>query len=145
MTTTVDQPRPLLELGGSRVSEHLGGDHTGGVLALLEFRIEPSYAVPPPHVHEHEDEITYVLEGALEVTVGDEVRVLRAGESIFKPRKVPHAFAIAGERHVRFLETITPAGFERYFRAIAEMVGKTGEVNRDIANRLMSEYGVRNA
>jgi quercetin dioxygenase-like cupin family protein len=145
MITTAHQPHPLLELGGSTVTEHLSGDQTRGALALLEFCIRPGYPVPPPHIHEHEDEITYVIEGALEVTVGDEVKVVRAGESIFKPRKVAHAFAIAGERPARFLETITPAGFERYFHAIGEMVRQTGAVDHDIANRLMSAYGLRNA
>ena len=145
MTTTIDQPRTLLELGGSTVTEHLGGDHTGGALALLEFRVQPGYPVPPAHLHEREDETTYVIEGALEVTVGDEVTVLRAGESIFKPRNVPHAFAIADERPARFLETITPAGFEGYFRSLAVMIKDTGGVDREAANRLMNEYGVRNA
>ena len=145
MTTTAHRPRPLLEIGGSTVTEHLSGDETCGALALIEFHVQPGYPVPPPHVHEHEDEITYVIEGALEVTVGDEVRVVRAGESIFKPRNVAHAFAIALERPVRFLETITPAGFEGYFRAVAEMVRDTGGVDRGIADRLMSDYGLRNA
>ncbi len=145
MATTIDQPRTLLEFGGSTVTEHLGGDRTGGALALLEFRVQPGYPVPPAHLHEREDEITYVIEGALEVTVGDEVRVLQAGESIFKPRNVPHAFAIVHERPARFLETITPAGFEGYFRSLALMIKDTGGVDRAAANRLMNEYGVRNA
>jgi quercetin dioxygenase-like cupin family protein len=145
MTSTTDQPRPLLELGGSTIIEHLGGDQTRGALALLEFRVEPGYPVPPPHVHEHEDEITYVIEGALEVTVGGEVRTVRAGESIFKPRGVAHAVAIGGERPARFLETLTPAGFEGYFRAVADMVNETGGLDRDVAGRLMAEYRVRNA
>jgi quercetin dioxygenase-like cupin family protein len=143
MTTTAVRPDPLLELGGSTVTEHLGGEHTGGAIALLEFRIETGYPVPPPHVHEREDELTYVIEGALEVTIGDETRTVRAGESIFKPRGVPHAFAIAGERPARFLETITPAGFERYFRAVAASVRDTGVVDREAANRLMAEHGLR--
>jgi quercetin dioxygenase-like cupin family protein len=145
MTSTTDQPRPLLELGGSTIIEHLGGDQTRGALALLEFRVEPGYPVPPRHVHEHEDEITYVIEGALEVTVGGDVRTVRAGESIFKPRGVAHAFAIAGERPARFLETLTPAGFEGYFRAVADMVNEIGGLDRDVAGRLMRGFGVRNA
>jgi quercetin dioxygenase-like cupin family protein len=144
MTTTAVRPDPLLELAGSSVTEHLGGEQTGGAIALLEFRIEPGYPVPPPHIHEREDELTYVIEGALEVTIGDETRTVRAGDSIFKPRGVPHAFAIAGERPVRFLETITPAGFEGYFRSLAKMIKDTGGVEREAANRLMNEYGVRN-
>jgi quercetin dioxygenase-like cupin family protein len=136
---------PLLKLGGSSVTEHLGGEQTGGASALVEFRIEPGYPVPPPHVHTHEDEITYVLEGDLDVTVGPETRTLGAGEAIFKPRGIPHAFAIAGERPVRFLETITPAGFEGYFRAIAAAVRETGQVDRETATKLMAEYGLRTA
>jgi quercetin dioxygenase-like cupin family protein len=137
--------RPLLQLGGSSVTEHLGGEQTAGATALMEFSIEPGYPVPPPHLHTHEDEITYVLEGELDVTIGDETRTLRAGEAVFKPRGVPHAFAIAGERRVRFLETITPAGFEGYFRAVAAAVRETGELDREAATRLMARYGLRPA
>ena len=143
MTTTTDQARPLLELGASSVIEHLGGSDTGGAIALLEFRAQPGYPVPLPHIHTHEDEITYVIEGALEITIGDTVRVVRAGESIFKPRGVAHAFALVGEEPVRFLETLTPAGFEGYFQALAQMVRETGEVDRDRALRLMAQYGLR--
>lgn len=143
MITTAARPNPLLELDGSSVIEHLGGEQTSGKIALLEFRIEPGYPVPPPHIHEREDELTYVIQGALEVTIGDETRTIRAGESIFKPRGVPHAFAIVGEETVRFLETITPAGFERYFRAIGGAIRETGSVDREAANSLMAEHGLR--
>jgi quercetin dioxygenase-like cupin family protein len=145
MTTTAIRPDPLLELDGSSVTEHVGGEQTGGALALLEFRIQPGYPVPPPHIHEREDEITYVIEGALEVTIADQTRTLRAGESIMKPRGVRHAFAIAGEQPVRFLETITPAGFERYFRALAAAIGDAGVLDREAANRLMAEHGIQAA
>lgn len=143
MNTTSVRPEPLIQLGGSTITEHLGGEQTNGAVALMEFTIEPGFPVPPPHAHTHEDEITYVIEGALEITIGDETRTVDAGESIFKPRGVPHAFAIAGEQRVRFLETITPAGFERYFRALAGIVRDTGMVDRATADRLMAEYGLR--
>jgi quercetin dioxygenase-like cupin family protein len=145
MTTTATRLEPLLRLGGSTVTEHVGGEQTGGALALVEFAIEPGYPVPPAHVHEREDELTYVLEGALEVTIGDEAHVVRAGQCVFKPRGVPHAFAVVGGEPVRFLETVTPAGFERYFRAIAESVRETGAVDRELADELMRSHGVHAA
>ena len=40
---------PLLQIGGSTVTEHLGGEQTGGGSALVEFHVEPGYPVPPPH------------------------------------------------------------------------------------------------
>jgi quercetin dioxygenase-like cupin family protein len=141
MTTTAVEP--LVRLGGSSVTLHLGGEDTGGATALMEFRVEPGYPLPPPHVHTHEDEISYVLEGEVAVTIGDETRVVRTGEAIFKPRGVPHAFALVGDTPARFLEVIAPAGFEGYFRAIAEHVRETGELDRETAGRVMAEYGLR--
>jgi quercetin dioxygenase-like cupin family protein len=143
MNTTSVRPEPLIQLGGSTITEHLGGEQTNGAVALMEFTIEPGFPVPPPHAHTQEDETTFVIEGALEITIGDETRTVDAGESIFKPRGVPHASAIAGEQRVRFLETITPAGFERYFRALAAIVRDTGMVDRATADRLMAKYGLR--
>ena len=126
MTTTTTPREPLVRLGGSSVTEHLAGADTGGTSALLEFRVEPGYPLPPPHVHTHEDEISYVLEGELEVTVGGEARTVRAGDE-----------------PARFLEIIAPAGFDGYFRALAKIVRETGDLDRDVAGRLMAEYGLR--
>src|SRR5262249_45429049 len=119
---------PILQIGGPTVTEHFGGEQTAGASALMEFHIAPGHAPPPPPSHTQEDEISYVLEGALVVTVGGETRTLGPGDAIFKPRGVPHAFAIAGDEPVRFLETIVPAGFEGYFRAIGKLVRQTGAV-----------------
>lgn len=46
----------------------------------------------PLHVHEHSDEFVLVLEGALRITVGDDVHELGPGQSVFLPRGVPHRF-----------------------------------------------------
>ena len=146
MTTSATTPRePLVRLGGSSVTLHLAGEDTGGASALMEFHVEPGYPLPPPHVHTHEDEISFVLEGELEVTIGGEKQVLRTGQAVFKPRGVPHACALAGDQPARFLEIIAPAGFEGYFRAIAALVRETGELDREAAGRLMAEYGLRPA
>ena len=145
MTLASATPHTLLRMGPSTVIEHLAGEQTGGAIALMEFRIEPGYPVPPPHIHEREDEITYLIDGALDITIGGETCSLQAGESAFKPRGIPHAFAIAGDRPARFLEMITPAGFEGYFRTVATAIRDTGGIDREAANRLMAEYGVRNA
>lgn len=44
----------------------------------------------PSHSH-FSDQITYVLEGSLEVTVGDEQRVLGPGEGVRIPPNVEHS------------------------------------------------------
>jgi quercetin dioxygenase-like cupin family protein len=51
-------------------------------------------------LHRHpEEQILYVLEGALEVTLGDETYDVRPGQASFHPSNVPHR-AIAKERTV---------------------------------------------
>jgi quercetin dioxygenase-like cupin family protein len=143
MTTPITTaPTPLLELGGATVIEHVSGEQTAGAFATLEFRVTNGAPTPPTHVHEHEDELSYVIEGALEVTVGDTTHLVRAGETIVKPRGIPHRFATVGDQPVRFLETVVPAGFDGYFRDVAAAVDDSGSFDRDLANQLMTSYGV---
>lgn len=143
MTTPISTaPTPMLELGGATVIEHVSGEQTAGAFATLEFRVSHGAPTPPTHVHEREDELSYVIEGALEVTIGDTVHLVRAGETIVKPRGVPHRFAAVGDEPVRFLETVVPAGFDGYFRDVAAAFDASGTFDRDLANQLMTGYGV---
>src|SRR3712207_8603362 len=65
---------------------------SGGGFALVEHPIAPRALAAPMHVHQHEDEYSYVLEGRVGVQVGDEVRVAEPGDLVFKPRGIWHAF-----------------------------------------------------
>jgi len=44
----------------------------------MEYQAKPGNE-PPPHVHEWEHELYYVLEGAMEVYVEDKILLARAG------------------------------------------------------------------
>src|SRR5262249_28785648 len=67
----------------------LSGVDTGGKYCLLEVSLAPGMGVPR-HTHTREDEVYYVLAGELEVIVGDEVFVLKAGDTLIAPRDIPH-------------------------------------------------------
>lgn len=103
------------------ITVHADARDTNGRFALLEVIGKPG-GEPPLHVHQHEDELFYVLEGRLVVTRGSETLVLEAGDAGFLPRGVPHTFQVRSE-HARCLVFLTPAGFEEYFR----MVGRPAE------------------
>ncbi len=111
-----------VEFGGLDVRFMIDGAQSGGNFALVEHPIGPRVLAAPMHTHRHEDEYTYVLEGEIGVQVGDEVRVARPGDLVFKPRGVPHAFWNAGDVPARALEIISPAGFERYFAEMAPLL-----------------------
>jgi quercetin dioxygenase-like cupin family protein len=86
----------------------IGGEQTQGNFALVEHPIKPRALAAPMHTHRHEDEYTYVLQGEIGVQIGDEVRVARPGDLVFKPRGVPHAFWNAGDTLARALQIISP-------------------------------------
>lgn len=53
------------------------------------YRIEPG---TPLHRHHHpEEEVWHVLEGELEMSLGDDTRVLRAGQAAIVPGDVVHS------------------------------------------------------
>jgi uncharacterized cupin superfamily protein len=103
-------------LGTRRV---VSGRATGGVFGLVEHDLPPGQLGSPIHTHEREDEYSFVLSGRLTAQVGDQVLQAGPGELIAKTRGIPHAFWNAGTEPVRFLEMISPAGFEEYFFELA--------------------------
>ncbi len=109
------------------------GESTSGQLAIVEHPMEPGRLVAP-HVHQNEDELSYVLEGTFGVRIGDEVATVGPGTYIYKPRGIPHTFWNPGPKAGRLIELIWPAGFEKYFEALAEP-GRTSSDSQDLAVR----------
>jgi quercetin dioxygenase-like cupin family protein len=96
-----------------RITVKAGPDATAGAFSQFEVD-DPRGSGPPLHVHHDEDEAFYVLEGQVTVFVDDERIDLDAGDYLFGPRGVPHAYVIRSER-ARMLVTISPSGSEQLF------------------------------
>ena len=90
------------------------GEETHGQFALIEA-VGRRGNVPPPHIHHREDEIFYVLEGEIAVSVNERTIKVTPGTMVFLPRDVRHSFTIESER-VRMLQLLTPAGLEGWFK-----------------------------
>jgi mannose-6-phosphate isomerase-like protein (cupin superfamily) len=99
----------------------LDGAQTGGRFALVEHPLPPRSLGSPVHTHQDEDEFSFILEGEVGIQIGNRVLSAGPGTLVAKPRGVPHAFWNAGDAHARLLEFISPAGFEHYFEAMAEL------------------------
>lgn len=111
--------RSLWYMGGL-ITIHADSRDTHGKFALIEAKAVPG-GEPPLHVHAHEDELFYLLEGKLKVYRGEEELNLQPGDSGFLPRHIPHTFKVMSS-HARALVYITPGGFEDYFRELGEPV-----------------------
>jgi transcriptional regulator with XRE-family HTH domain len=57
------------------------------------------------------EECGFVLEGRYEVSVGDQVFVLEAGDSIYYPSHLPHKTRVLGDEPVKTIWVITPPSF----------------------------------
>src|SRR5499427_6183183 len=99
---------------GSLMTFLATGEDTHGQFALIEA-VARRGNVPPPHIHHREDEIFYILEGEIVVSVGDRTIKGTAGTMVFLPRDVPHSFTIESDQS-RMLILLTPAGLERWFK-----------------------------
>ena len=100
----------------------IDGETTGGAFSLVEHPLPPRALGAPLHTHRNEDEYSYVLEGRIGIQLGDDILEAAAGDLVFKPRGIAHAFWNAGDEPARLLELISPAGFENYFRELAPLL-----------------------
>ena len=89
---------------------------------------------PDDHTHPTEDEMFYVLEGALTFRCGDQTFAVDAGGFVFLPRGIPHGYTIRGDGPVRLLAVTAPprteragwGGFIGELEASGEVVGRPG-------------------
>ena len=102
---------------GNSYTYKASGKETGGGYALIETTVVGDG--PPPHIHRTEEEAFYVLEGSLDVLVGEDTIRVNAGAFVLVPRGTVHAFTKVGSESARILIIISPAGFEKFFEEIA--------------------------
>ena len=115
-----------IAIGGFTTVVKVPAVATGGSVSIVEHTLEPGLLGAPLHRHAREDETSLVMEGRLTVQVGDRVVVVGMGEYVVKPRGIAHAFWNAGTRPVRFVEVISPGGFEGYFAELATIIPPDG-------------------
>jgi quercetin dioxygenase-like cupin family protein len=97
----------------------VSGKDTDGDLAIFEQTGLSQGRGTPLHVHPNQDEIFYVLEGHYYFQVGEEKQHLHVGDSIFLPRKVPHAWTQVSEKG-KMTVIVQPAGkLEDFFVTMA--------------------------
>ena len=83
---------------------------TGGQMTIVEVT-EPPNAEAPLHVHHHEDEGFWILDGNVHFEVGNISIKAQAGDYAFGPRGIPHRYTV-GPNGCRMLFITTPGGFE---------------------------------
>ena len=147
MGANTDEPQPILLRPGSgrlleflSVTHRLTSEQAGGALCMFESALEPG-AGNRLHVHSREDEIAYVLEGALEVRLRDRTAILEAGGVGRLPKGLPHAIRNPLEVSSRYLFLAVPGGLDRWFDAVADAEGG-GSLDDTLFRKLSEDNGI---
>lgn len=113
----IDQQGP----NANRLDVKVSGKDTNGHLAVFDLTTHAPKQGPPLHVHHGQDETFVVQEGEYALVVGGETMQLMAGDTVFLPRSVPHAWTQVSEQ-ARMTIILQPAGrFEECFVAMAKL------------------------
>ena len=101
-------------------------DETDGALFAFEDRLERG-KLTPLHCHPDADETLYVVDGEIEVVVGDTRRQLSAGGFTFTPRSVEHALCVISPT-ATVLTIHTPGTGEAFYFDASEPTNQTSGV-----------------
>ena len=106
---------PILFRGVNPNLVKISAKDTGGLLSLFEYegvaKIGPSL-----HMHLHQDEVFYVVDGEFLFQVGDERQTLKAGDTIYLPRNIPHTWLQLSDTG-KLIYLLQPAGtLEDFFK-----------------------------
>ncbi|WP_299336254.1 cupin domain-containing protein [uncultured Psychroserpens sp.] len=125
---------------GDHQTIKLESTDTNGLYTLIEQHNNPGMSIPK-HVHEDEDEVFHVLEGRLEISIGEKVKVLSAGDVVFCPRKVPHSWKVVGDKKTKVMLSIFPAGLENMFYEMAQL--PEGPPDLKVVSQICEKYNIR--
>lgn len=110
---------------GTRMTVKAGGEATAGAFTIIDQECPPDFAAPM-HIHRLEDELFYVLEGALRVTCDDRTWLAGAGALVFLPKGRPHQFMVQQGQPARLLQITAPAQFERFVAEVGVPATRPG-------------------
>ena len=112
---------------GGRQTIKLTAEDTGEKMSVM-YSVVPAGSGIPVHVHSLEDETFEITEGELEVTIADEVQVLKKGDIIFMPKNIPHGFKAITDTSMWV--TFVPGGAEKMFEELAALPPGTPDVEK---------------
>jgi DNA-binding transcriptional MerR regulator/quercetin dioxygenase-like cupin family protein len=107
-----------IKLGGDPNDCKVSAKDTDGAMCIFEFT---GGGGGPRHLHYDQDEWIYVIDGTIDLLLGETRLRLGAGESVFIPRRVPHGWGCVSETLSKIINVYLPAGnMEEFFRAVGE-------------------------
>lgn len=131
------RPGSVAVVRGMGEGEHLGSTTLKAALpeiSLLEFVLQPEGGVDP-HFHKRHSDSFFILDGKVEIHLGDEVVEAVPGTYALAPPGVVHYFRNESDAPARVLNLHTPGGFAEYRRELEELKAKGIEPDHEFFER----------
>ena len=118
----------------------LSGKQTNGTVAIFEDIVEPGVG-PGRHIHYHQDETFFFLEGEFIAEVAGVMYTMSPGDVAFIPRGTIHAFKNVGSTPGRLRYVFSPAlNIEEMFREMYAALDQ-GEFNMEVMDKIAEKHG----
>jgi transcriptional regulator with XRE-family HTH domain len=102
----------LAEIAGGGISyRQVGRDLAGRALQILHERYEPGADTGETMLRHAAEEGAVVIRGRIEVTVGDQCRVLGPGDAYYFDSRLPHRFRNVGDEICEIVSACAPPSF----------------------------------
>jgi mannose-6-phosphate isomerase-like protein (cupin superfamily) len=108
------------EMGKMQAVFKADEDETSQQYAVSEWWLEPGCDGPGAHSHEVNEELFYVLEGTVNLLIGDKWIDAAPGTFVRIPAGITHDFRNTTKRRAGLLNIFIPGGFERNMPAIVD-------------------------
>ncbi len=128
-------------IGTNNCTFKLTGKDTHGHFGLFEYTLEPETEGPSPHIHKQMTEIFYVVEGELELVLGQQKITAVSGSLMSVPENTPHGFSNRSAKRAKFLIMFCPADSrEQYFIGLAELKKDGRQPSQEELLELMQKF-----
>jgi len=89
-------------------------------------------------VHQNEDEVVYVIEGAIEVRINDQKLSTVTGGIAHLPKQIPHALYNPMKTTSKYLAMAIPGGIENFFDEL-EAAQEAGILDKEAHRKISLE------
>jgi mannose-6-phosphate isomerase-like protein (cupin superfamily) len=145
MQTDISQPLAVPPKSGrvlklTGVTHKLTSQQTGGGYYLFEAEFDPESG-NRLHVHTYEDEVVYVVQGAIQIRLGDGGLEASQGGVAHLPKGIPHALYNPLKTPLRILALAIPGGLELFFDELEAAMGDGSQDNARV-EEISRKYGI---
>jgi transcriptional regulator with XRE-family HTH domain len=103
--------RKVLQFPKSHLTFELLSPDLSKQIEMIRIRLKPGASTCTVPLSHPGEECTFVLEGKMEIQIGEEFFILEKGDTIYYIASIPHKITSVGEDDLIVISAITPSNF----------------------------------